>query len=164
MTLELPSLKAVTVSLCVIIGCYSLSTFQRNRHWKDNFILWTDCVKKSPQKARPHNNLGNAYSGLTHYTQAIEKYQQALKRNPASLTAHFRLSSIYLNHIMMRWSGWLPCAVMCRIVEIRWSVTMATTAMLKGENGKKKSRMISFHASLKRMASHLNSTRAGPAG
>ena len=130
MTLELPSLKAVTVSLCVIIGCYSLSTFQRNRHWKDNFILWTDCVKKSPQKARPHNNLGNAYSGLTHYTQAIEKYQQALKRNPASLTAHFRLSSIYLNHIMMRWSGWLPCAVMLQIVKTRGLLKFNTPNIL----------------------------------
>ena len=36
-------------------------TYWRNRVWNSELELWDDCVKKSPNKDRPHNNLGNAF-------------------------------------------------------------------------------------------------------
>ena len=35
---------------------------QRNQLYRDRLLLWSDAVKKSPNKARPHNNLGHAYA------------------------------------------------------------------------------------------------------
>jgi tetratricopeptide (TPR) repeat protein len=89
MTLGIPSLRAATASLLSIILCCFLYTFQRNHTLKDNFALWADCVKKSPQKARPLNNLGgNAYRDRKLYDQAITHYLQALKRWPTYSLAH----------------------------------------------------------------------------
>ena len=36
-----------------------LATNHRNKIWNQEGTLWQDNVKKSPLKARPHNNLGN---------------------------------------------------------------------------------------------------------
>jgi len=50
-------LKIITV--CAITLVLSTWTYERNTIWSNAVSLWSDVVKKSPQKARPHNNLGN---------------------------------------------------------------------------------------------------------
>jgi len=50
-------------------------TYSRNRIWNSDIELWTDCVKKSPNKDRPHNNLGNAYLMMGNRSLALREYE-----------------------------------------------------------------------------------------
>lgn len=65
----------------VIFIC-SLLTYRRNKVWADDLVFWQDVVSKSPQKARPHVNLGVVYRKRGEYQKAIEAYQLALKLHP----------------------------------------------------------------------------------
>ncbi len=80
-----------------VILIFSIWTFQRNIVWNDDFTLWSDCVKKSPNKARPRNNLGIAYRGKGMYDEAIREYQQALKLEPDNAESFYNLGNAYSN-------------------------------------------------------------------
>ncbi|MGD2185968.1 MAG: tetratricopeptide repeat protein, partial [Desulfobacterales bacterium] len=73
-------LKAVLLVIGITVG--SFWTHERNHVWRDPLTIWNDCVKKSPQKARPYNNLGVALTDQGYYDEAIEKYQKALQIKP----------------------------------------------------------------------------------
>lgn len=55
---------------------------QRNLVWNNDISLWSDVVKKSPNKARPHDYMGIAYykSGLTK--KAIKHHKLAVNIDP----------------------------------------------------------------------------------
>ena len=73
----------VAIIVTVII-MFSVLTYSRNNIWSSEIALWQDNVEKSPQKARPQNNLGLAFYNQGHTEEAIEHYLQALKINPGS--------------------------------------------------------------------------------
>jgi tetratricopeptide (TPR) repeat protein len=72
------------------------AAYARNAVWKDETSLWEDVAKKSPNKARPHNNLGVAYrsEGLTD--MATEEFKIVLRLAPDDIMAHYNLALIYL--------------------------------------------------------------------
>ena len=72
---------------------FSFWTYQRNNIWRDPVALWCDCVKKSPQKSRPHNNLGAALDEQDRTEEAIEHYLQALRIKPDNEKAHNNLGN-----------------------------------------------------------------------
>jgi tetratricopeptide (TPR) repeat protein len=74
----------------LVIGL-SIWTYQRNRVWQDKITLWSDVVKKSPGKARPHFNLGAAYSEQKRDEEAIPLYQRALEIKPDLAEPHINL-------------------------------------------------------------------------
>jgi tetratricopeptide (TPR) repeat protein len=82
----------VLVTLVLIFGWIS---FQRNFIWKNDFSLWSDVVIKSPEKARPYNNLGRAYLGNKAFLQAIPYLKEALRLNPYFSYAHYNLGTAY---------------------------------------------------------------------
>jgi hypothetical protein len=49
----------ITGAVCVVL-IFCAWTYERNVVWCSNVTLWADTVTKSPHKARPLNNLGNA--------------------------------------------------------------------------------------------------------
>jgi len=53
-------------------------TIERNTIYTDQIKFWTDAVRKSPYKARPHNNLGYAYYLKGDLNKAIEEFRIAL--------------------------------------------------------------------------------------
>ena len=71
-------------------------TYWRNRVWSSEVELWTDCVKKSPHKDRPHNNLGNALFYQGKYQEATNQYNEALRINRNFAEAHYNLGKAYL--------------------------------------------------------------------
>jgi tetratricopeptide (TPR) repeat protein len=81
-------LSAVVLGLCVW-------TYQRNRVWENEITLWRDVVKKSPNKARPHFNLGAAFSEKKWDEQAIPQYQRALEINPGLAEPHINLGETF---------------------------------------------------------------------
>jgi len=81
----------VTGPLCVIVLLFSIWTYQRNDVWKDAVSLWSDNVRKSENKARPRNNLGNALFRQDKLEDSIIQYREALRINPEYSNAHNNL-------------------------------------------------------------------------
>ena len=82
---------AVTV-FTVVAVIFSLGTIQRNRIWQNEVVLWQDCVMKSPDKARPHYNLGLVLAENGQSPKAIEHYRRALQIEPDTATFHTNLA------------------------------------------------------------------------
>ncbi len=74
--------KMLIIFLIIILLCYSLNTYKRNRLWEEGTAVWFDCVLKSPYKARPHNNLGYAYDDKGMLDEAISAYKKSIANNP----------------------------------------------------------------------------------
>ena len=85
---------AVTV---VLVLC--LCTYQRNQLYQDRLLLWSDAVRKSPNKARPHNNLGYAYSLHGDWERAIQEFRRAAQLDPDFLLAQQNLRDAYLRQV-----------------------------------------------------------------
>ena len=65
--------------LCGIVLVLAIWTYQRNRVWESHLTLWTDVVKKSPNKERPHSSLALALANIGDLDKAIEHYKKALQ-------------------------------------------------------------------------------------
>ncbi|MDX2499974.1 MAG: tetratricopeptide repeat protein [Deltaproteobacteria bacterium] len=79
--------------ICAITLVFSAWTYERNAIWSNAVALWSDTVKKSPQKVRPHNNLGNALKRQGKIEEAIEHFNRALQINPGYAKAHNNLGT-----------------------------------------------------------------------
>ena len=83
--------------LLVVMFC--LFTYQRNRLYHDQVSLWSDTVRMSPNKARPHNNLGHAYALQGDWDQAIDEFRIAAKLDPDYALAQRNLRNAYLHRV-----------------------------------------------------------------
>jgi tetratricopeptide (TPR) repeat protein len=90
------SLKLMVLALIMILTCYSALTYQRNTVWRDEVSLWEDVVQKSPHKARPYNNRGNAYIRQDNFTQAMLDFNKAIEINPNYADAYSNRGASYL--------------------------------------------------------------------
>lgn len=81
--------QRVVVSLfCVLIVTFSVMTYQRNKVWKSELTLWHDVVKKSPNKARPHVELGAAYGRIGNIDEVIRLNLRAIELDPYRALAY----------------------------------------------------------------------------
>ena len=65
-----------------VLLLFSLQTINRNHIWKNDYSLWTDTLKNSPDSCTAHNNLGNVYYRAGYLDQALKEYQIAVTLNP----------------------------------------------------------------------------------
>lgn len=73
------------------------ATWQRNRVWGDAVSLWHDVVRKSPNKARPHDNLGFALLyDKDEVDRAIGEFQTALKLDPYFFSSRHALGVAFM--------------------------------------------------------------------
>jgi len=79
---------------CAVTVMFSLWTYQRNDVWSDPVKLWRNCVKKSPKKARPHNNLGLAIEKQGLLNEAINHYIEAVRINPDFVEAYYNIGHV----------------------------------------------------------------------
>jgi Tfp pilus assembly protein PilF len=89
---------AGTIALALIC-CLCVFTYQRNALYRDPVLLWSDTVEKSPQKARPHNNLGHAYLLRDDWERAIEEFRIAVQLDPDYALAQRNLRDAYLHQV-----------------------------------------------------------------
>ena len=89
--------SAVLATALIVVLC--LFTYQRNLLYQDRFLLWSDAVAKSPNKARPHNNLGRAYALQGDWDRAIEEFRTAARLDPDFIIARQNLRDAYLHHV-----------------------------------------------------------------
>jgi len=85
----------VMISLTVAV-LYSAGTVSRNTVWRDDVTLFTDTVRKSPDAALPHNNLGIVYLNQNRLAEAVNEFITVLKLKPDA-DAHYNLGIAYLN-------------------------------------------------------------------
>jgi len=89
------NLKTMIIVLSLVVACNSVLTYQRNKIWKNEIILWQDVVQKSPHKARAYNNLGWAYYNQGNFTEAISDYNKAIEINPQYIYSYDDRGLIY---------------------------------------------------------------------
>jgi tetratricopeptide (TPR) repeat protein len=89
--------RAAIAMLSVAVICYSFLTYTRNLVWKDEFTLWDDTVRKSPGKARPHNNRGFALQSRGYPDRALEDYDRALELDSGYADAYNNRGNIHTN-------------------------------------------------------------------
>jgi tetratricopeptide (TPR) repeat protein len=93
--------KSFVYIVGITIILLSSATFARNSVWQSKITLWKDVAMKSPQKARVHNNLGDAYHSNGFLDKAIEQYEITIRLSPNHVLAHKNLSSIYAEKGLM---------------------------------------------------------------
>jgi protein O-mannosyl-transferase len=89
-----PQWLAVCI-FCVLLTLFSYWTYERNEVWRDAITLWADCVEKSPNKARPHNNLGEALLDQKRYDEALTNLLKAIQIDPNYIEARLNLGFLY---------------------------------------------------------------------
>ena len=82
-----------------LIAALCFFTYQRNQLYQDRLLLWSDAVAKSPNKARPHNNLGYAYALHDDWDRAIDEFRTAARLDPDFIIAQQNLRDAYLHHV-----------------------------------------------------------------
>ena len=77
--------KYFRVSLILILMIAVINTaltYQRNKIWKNDYTLWGDCIKKSPDKARVNHNFGVALSHIKgNPREAIYYHNKSISLN-----------------------------------------------------------------------------------
>jgi len=58
------------------------ATAARNHLYADAVLFWSDAVRKSPAKARPHTNLGHAWFEAGQIDRALDEFRAALALDP----------------------------------------------------------------------------------
>jgi Flp pilus assembly protein TadD len=87
-----PGAKAGILAAVALVLC--IWTYDRNALWRDPVTLWRDCAAKSPNKARPHNNLGAALARRGSFAEAVVNYRKVLLLKPDYAEAHYGLGAI----------------------------------------------------------------------
>jgi len=88
----------------ILVATLMALTIERNKIYTSELLLWSDVVKKRPENARAHNNLGRCLiedpsrfqDGLLHYYRALEldpQYADAHNNLGIALAAQGKLSS-----------------------------------------------------------------------
>ena len=79
----------------LILAALMVGTYERNRVWLTDIGLWQDCVKKSPNKDRPYNNLGSALMRAKRLPEAKPLFEKAISLGGVSqMEAHNNLGII----------------------------------------------------------------------
>ena len=85
--------KVLILLLSIIVIVYGFATFQRNKVWENRYTLWSDILKKAPQKARSHYYMGIILSDAGQKRRAMNYYLQAIKLRPDYVDALVNLGN-----------------------------------------------------------------------
>jgi Flp pilus assembly protein TadD len=88
--------RVLLLSAATLVLVLGAATYQRNQVWQDPVRLWQDVVSKSPNKARPINNLGKALEASGQRAEAVKAFTRAIKLEPDYYKAYYNLADLYL--------------------------------------------------------------------
>ena len=75
-------LRVALILILMIAAINTALTYQRNKIWKNDYTLWGDCIKKSPDKARVNHNFGVALSHIKgNPREAIYYHNKSISLN-----------------------------------------------------------------------------------
>ena len=78
---------AYATVITVLAAALGVTAWQRNEVWRTEVSLWSDTVRKSPNKARPLYNLGVAKKNAGEVLAARDLYDQVLRIQPSDYPA-----------------------------------------------------------------------------
>lgn len=87
-------LKWLSISALLILF-FSVNTYIRNIDWKDEYSLWSDVVKKSPNLASGYLGVGSAYARDENYSEAVSYYLKAKSLEPRNVAILYNLGVAY---------------------------------------------------------------------
>ena len=93
--------RGVTVLMILLIALLSYWTYERASVWRGQLSIWMDASKKSPNKARPYNNLATAYDKKGFLEEAVAELKKSLMIKPDSAEAHTNLGVAYYKKGML---------------------------------------------------------------
>ncbi len=85
----------VPVSFAILIGIYSVRSFQRNIVWQDPYTLWQEAALKSPVKTRANNNYGILCLNRGELDAAVTAFQRAISADSTLGLSYTNLLSAY---------------------------------------------------------------------
>lgn len=91
--------KSIYIVLLLLIVCFARVTFERNKVWYNNFTLWYETSKASPESKRAHLNLSNEYFNANLLDKATEELNLALKMKTSPYLDYYIINNagnIYL--------------------------------------------------------------------
>ncbi len=94
------SRNSLFIILSILLVCLFAGTWERNLAWQDTVTILSDCVKKAPQKARPHNNLAIELYKAGDLDGAIFHFLQSAKINPEKPEPYQNIAEIYIEKQM----------------------------------------------------------------
>jgi tetratricopeptide (TPR) repeat protein len=90
--------RAAAVSLLVLaVLLFSAAAHARNTVWQSELGLWADVLKKSPRKARAHNNIAAAYESAGDMDRALKHFETAARLKPDSVPIQNNLANAYVS-------------------------------------------------------------------
>ena len=95
---SLTTLKKIFVFVLVIYGLiFSSITYKRTKIWKNNETLWSDVIKKYPEKVDlAYKNRGNYYAReVNNYEKALQDYNTFIKINPYDASIFSNRGNLY---------------------------------------------------------------------
>ena len=84
-----------TIMLILLTGIYSILTFQRNKIWIDDEVLYSDVISKSPEKPRAYGSRADYFRKQNRFDEAIPDYNKAIELNPNYAAAYHNRGLIY---------------------------------------------------------------------
>ncbi|MBI5541910.1 MAG: tetratricopeptide repeat protein [Bacteroidia bacterium] len=65
--------------ILIIIVIFGITTFNRNKIWKNSLTLWDNVIEKYPGAVVPLLNQGNAFRDEARYSDALNNYNKVIK-------------------------------------------------------------------------------------
>lgn len=82
-------------SVLVLVVCSAVLTYARNNDWYSPVTFYSDIVKKSPYKARPHSDLALALAEAGNVQDAIKHNLLAIELDPDYALPYNNLGHLY---------------------------------------------------------------------
>lgn len=89
--------KAGKLAVGAIALAFAILTVQRNTVYADGLSFWTDAVKTSPMKVRPHFNLAAALQSSGRIDDALNEYRTALQLKPDLHAAYSNMAAMQID-------------------------------------------------------------------
>lgn len=71
----------IAAGITCLLTLTAVTTYERNKVFADDFLLWADNIHKAPGLSRPHANLGRIYFNFNDRQKAIQEFEKALSLN-----------------------------------------------------------------------------------
>ena len=83
------------ISAAVLVLTLCVGSFARTSVFRHEFTFWADAAARSPNKARPQNNLGRTLMIAGRSKEALPLIARALMLEPDYLDARFNLAVMF---------------------------------------------------------------------
>ncbi len=90
----------------IVALIFGVMTFKRNIIWKTEISVWSDAVKKNPQKPRPVYNLGFAYKQNNETLKAKKCFETTIKLDNKYIRAYNNLGLCHYQLYMDAYQKW----------------------------------------------------------